>query len=78
MKQSQTCFNGNFIVTKNMGQLFSQSSKGERALTLGESEQAKLLQSLNINPIPFQTRFCQKMNACFDLPNENFNQFKQD
>ena len=72
MKQSETCFNGDFNVTKNMGQLFSKSSKGRAALTLGEGEQADMLRKLMINPVPFQTRFCSSMNACFDLPNPNY------
>ncbi|TPH14618.1 acetoacetate decarboxylase family protein [Litorilituus lipolyticus] len=72
MKQSETCFNGNFNVTKNMGQLLSKASKGQAALMLGEGEQADTLRELMINPVPFQTRFCSGMNACFDLPNPNY------
>jgi hypothetical protein len=72
MKQSETSFKGLFNVTKNLKQLFSKEEHGKAALTLGDGEQADLLRSLNINPVPFQTRYCSNMNACFDLPNPHY------
>jgi hypothetical protein len=72
MKQSATCFKGEFNVTKNLGQLFG-TGKGDIALTLGQGNQAELLHALKINPVPFQTRYCANMNACFDLPNTDYN-----
>jgi len=72
MKQSETCFKGSFNVTKNLGQLFGMADYEHTALTLGKGEQADLLRSLQINPVPFQTRYCERMNACFDLPNPKF------
>lgn len=75
IKQSKTCFKGDFNVTKNLGQLFGKENKGNNtdiALTLGSGEHADVLRSLKINPVPFQTRYCKSMDACFDLPNSKF------
>lgn len=47
-------------------------SEGDVALTLGSGPFADKLKQLNIDPVPFQTRYCASMSACFDLPNQDF------
>ena len=72
--QSQTCFEGNFNVTKFMDRLWSKGGSCNRSyLTIGQGPHADLLRSLDIELQPFQLRYAPHMNACFDLPNPDFN-----
>ncbi len=71
--RSKTCFNGEFRVRKNTSQLFKRSRTGTgQYLELGSGAYADQLRVLDIDPEPLQLRFTPSMNACFDLPDENF------
>jgi len=71
--QSQTCFNGEFKVTKHMDQLFKKGATPDREyLKIGDTPSGKVLKELEIDSHPFQFRYAQTMNACFDLANPNF------
>ena len=71
--QSQTCFQASFNINKNMSQLFKKNS-GRRYgnLLLGKGVYADQLRELELEGMPFQTRYAESMNACFDLPNEEY------
>lgn len=67
--KSQTCFQGIFRVNKFMKSLSTpRVSPKDTYLKIGNSESAKILQTLEIEEQPFQTRFAISMNSCFDLP----------
>jgi hypothetical protein len=69
--RSRTCFEGDFTVTTNAELLWKQRRPVDRpALRLGDSPRADALKSLDLDPTPFQLRFCPSMNSCFDLPLE--------
>lgn len=71
--QSQTCFQATFNINKNMSQLFKRCrGEGAAELILGKGRYADQLRALNLESTPFQTRYAKSMNACFDLPNEDF------
>jgi len=73
IKQSETCFKADFNVNKNMSRLWKSAvNQEEVALELGSGPYAEMLKYLDIDPIPFQTRYAADMNACFDLPNPNY------
>lgn len=66
--KAQTNFKGNFEVNKHMGLLFNKGKKSDSPLlTLGDSPRAAILKQLEIEESVFQTRWCAKMEACFDL-----------
>lgn len=68
--QSETNFTGDFYLTKNVGQLLSshQPALKSSSFTWLGSSAGKIIQELDINPTPFQTRYCDKMQSTFDLP----------
>jgi 2-dehydropantoate 2-reductase len=68
--QNRTDFRATFNVKKNMQLLFKKDVKPERpCIELGDTSFAPLLKRLEIEEIPFQTRYGEHMSACFDLPN---------
>ena len=71
--QSQTAFKGNFNVNKFMSRLWQHDDdKADSVLSIGEGPQGDLLRSLGIESRPFQFRYSHSMNACFDLPNDDY------
>ncbi len=67
--QSETNFKATFNVNKHMNLLFKKSLKPDRTyLELGQSKSAKFLHDLEMEEHPFQTRYAEGMNSCFDLP----------
>lgn len=71
--QSQTCFKGDFAVTKHMELLFKKNVKPDREwLKLSDTPSGRVLKNLDIEPYPFQFRFAKHLSSCFDLPNPNF------
>jgi len=46
--------------------------KADSVLSIGEGPQGDLLRSLGIESRPFQFRYSHSMNACFDLPNDDY------
>jgi hypothetical protein len=70
--RSRTCFEGDFTVTTKAELLWKKGRPAEPpVLRLGDSHRADALRSLNIEPTPFQLRYCASMNSCFDLPLES-------
>jgi 2-dehydropantoate 2-reductase len=68
--QNRTDFRATFNVKKNMQLLFKKDLKAEKpCIELGSTSFAPLLKGLEIEEIPFQTRYAEHMSACFDLPN---------
>ncbi len=71
--QSETCFKASFTINKNLNRLWnSQVKSNEVALKLGSGTYAEMLKGLEIDPIPFQTRYAASMSACFDLPKPDY------
>lgn len=71
--KSRTCFLGEFQVNKYMKTLLKPGLRPEREwLKIGPGKDAAILRDLGIEPHPFQFRYTQSMNACFDLPIEGF------
>jgi len=70
--QSPTQFKGSFNVNKYMDRLWTSGGDDPGVLTIGAGPSGDMLRSLNIEPQPFQFRYASQMNACFDLPNENY------
>ncbi|MCS1350849.1 acetoacetate decarboxylase family protein [Mechercharimyces sp. CAU 1602] len=69
--KSETHFKGNFHVQKNMKSLWQTGGKVENPiLKIGDSPSGKVLQELEIEEVPFQTRYTKSMNSCFDLAKE--------
>lgn len=68
--RGKTAFKGDFQVKKYMKNLFSPLELGvvSPCLTLGNGPHAQLLKKLQIDPRPFQFRYCPNMQSCFDLP----------
>jgi hypothetical protein len=66
--QSPTAFIGDFVFYKNSTNLFKPDHHSKPAITLGKGPFADMLRKLNIESSPFQTRFCDDFNACFDFP----------
>jgi len=65
---STTQFEGQFNITKNMSTLFKKSSKTNvSTLKIGKGPKADQLRALKIETEAFQFRYCESMNACFDL-----------
>ena len=68
--QNRTDFRATFNVKKNMHLLFRKGAKAENpCIELGDTSFAPMLKRLDIEEIPFQTRYAEHMSACFDLPN---------
>ncbi len=69
LQKSQTNFKGDFNINSNLSRLWS---KGQKAATpiliLGDSPRAQVLKDLQVEAVPFQTRYTKSMNSCFDLP----------
>lgn len=72
LKQSETCFKATFNVTKHMNRLLKGGGEDPKVLVLGNGLYADKLRALDIEPQPFQFRYASTMNACFDLPNTNY------
>ncbi|MDF2179302.1 acetoacetate decarboxylase family protein [Aliiglaciecola sp. CAU 1673] len=71
--QSRTCFTGEFEVNKYLSKLWTPKPAGDTPfLTLGEGPFAERLRALEIDGQPFQTRYCDDMQACFDLANADY------
>lgn len=74
LARSYTTFEGDFHLNTRLGGLFSrvptvnQGPAPAGGLRLGDSPHADVLRKLDVEATPFQTRFAQSMNACFDLP----------
>ena len=69
--KSRTCYRGEFQVRTHPGALLGARRHTDRpALVLGDSPRADTLRALEIEPEPFQVRYCPSMNSCFDLPLE--------
>jgi hypothetical protein len=72
LKQSTTQFSASFNVNKYIDRLWKTNRDDPQVLTLGKGPYGDMLRKLDIDPNPFQFRYSQKMNACFDLPNEDY------
>lgn len=71
--QSQTAFKGTFAMNKHMDRLWRKDNpKDDTYLKIGSGPQGDLLRALNIESQPFQFRYTPSMNACFDLPNDDY------
>ena len=71
--KSQTNFKGDFAVTTNPSLLWKKDQKAESpALKLGAGPRAEKLRGLKIEEVPFQFRYAEGMNSCFDLPLESW------
>jgi hypothetical protein len=71
--QSETGFQGDFRVNKNMDLLFKKDKQPPvDYLTTGDGPSARVLRDLEIEAFPFQLRYCPGMNSCFDLPNPEY------
>lgn len=70
--QSPTQFKGTFNVTKHMNKLWKKGGEDPGYLTIGQGPYADMLRELEIDPQPFQFRYTHHMNACFDLPNTDY------
>ena len=75
---SRTHFNGHFKVIKNMSLLLGiGKTPAAPPIKLEVSPSARTLLDLEIDPRPFQFRFCPSMSACFDLPHVNYSPHSQ-
>ena len=70
--QSPTQFKAQFNVNKFMQRLWQTGGEDPGILQIGKGPYGDMLSSLDIEPQPFQFRYSDYMNACFDLPNEDF------
>jgi hypothetical protein len=72
LARSYTTFEGDFHMNTRLSGLLSRAptvnDAGAEGIRLGDSPHADVLRGLNLEATPFQTRFAQSMNACFDLP----------
>ena len=69
LQKSQMSFIGNFNMNSNFSLLWNKGIKTDTSvLKLGDSPRAAALTELQIEQIPFQTRFANSMNSCLDLP----------
>ncbi|MDR1393740.1 MAG: acetoacetate decarboxylase family protein [Bifidobacteriaceae bacterium] len=71
--KSQTCFQADFRITKNMAVL-ARPSRPPAApfITLGQTPGAELLKKLRIIPNPLQLRWAEHMSACFDYYDQSY------
>lgn len=68
LKRARTSFQATFAVTKNAKTLFYSNAKPDRTyIEIGNTKSAEMLNHLEIAPLPFQFRYAEHMNACFDL-----------
>ena len=72
LKQSTTQFSASFNVNKYIDRLWKTNNDDPQVLIFGKGPYGDMLRKLDIDPNPFQFRYSQKMNACFDLPNEGY------
>ncbi|MBS7529623.1 acetoacetate decarboxylase family protein [Hazenella sp. IB182353] len=71
--QSETNFKSRFHVNKNMKALVKANMKADYTyLKIGDSPSGQILKNLEIEEMPFQTRFTKGMVSSFDLPNPNY------
>jgi hypothetical protein len=71
--QSQTCFQGNFNVTKFMPLLWKKDAKPSRTfLELGDTPSGRILREMELEAHPFQFRYAEGMSSCFDLNNPSY------
>lgn len=71
--QSETNFKGSFQVNKHLDLLFQKDKKPNRNfLKIGGGRIGEMLQRLDIEEHPFQTRYCPSMVSCFDLPDPSY------
>ncbi len=68
--QFKTHFKGVSQNTTNWNVLIrpKKVAKDLRCLELGDSPLAETLKTLKINPVPFQTRYCNDLKSCLFLP----------
>ena len=67
--KSQMSFKGDFNMNSNFSSLWNKGTKTDTpVLKLGDSPRAATLVELQIEQVPFQTRFANSMNSCLDLP----------
>ncbi|MFI8685849.1 acetoacetate decarboxylase family protein [Rossellomorea sp. NPDC077527] len=74
MIQSQTNFQGDFVIQKNLRKLFTKENKTS-AIKIGNSSSAERLKKLQIEEEPLQVRYSNNMNSCFHLPNKEYSSF---
>jgi hypothetical protein len=73
LRQSETSFKGDFKMVKHMDRLFkSGGTPQEQYLEIFDTPSGRVLRELDIDPNPFQFRYCSSMSSCFDLPKKNF------
>lgn len=72
LKQSTTKFKATFTVNKAMSKLWQTTGHDPQVLTIGAGPYGDMLRQLDIDPCPFQFRYAKHMNACFDLPNDDY------
>ncbi|WP_164931604.1 acetoacetate decarboxylase family protein [Longirhabdus pacifica] len=71
--QSETNFKADFNMNKYMKKLWNKNNKpNHEFLKLSDTPSGKLLQQLEMEQHPFQTRFAEGMNSSFDLSNPNY------
>lgn len=70
--QSSTQFKSTFNVIKNISTLWSNNQQDSGVLTIGTGPYGDMLRKLKIEPKAFQFRYTNNMNACFDLPNTDY------
>jgi hypothetical protein len=71
--KSCTRFKGDFNLTTNPSLLWKKGQRTEKpALKLGSCSRADVLRELQIEEAAFQFRYAESMNACFDLPLEEW------
>ncbi|MCP3942115.1 MAG: acetoacetate decarboxylase family protein [Desulfobacteraceae bacterium] len=74
--KSETNFKARFNINKYMDLLFKKGATPDRTyLKIGDSPSAQVLNDLEIEKHPFQFRFAEGMNSCFDLPDPDFKEF---
>ena len=71
--ESETNFQGTFNVNKFPALLFKKDVVPDRTyLTIGDTPSGRVLEELEIEPHPFQTRYAKTMCSAFDLANPEY------
>jgi hypothetical protein len=71
--RARTCYDGTFQVRKRMDLLWRKGLAADRpSLVLADVPEAEVLRSLEMEPVPFQTRYAATMSSCFDLPDAGY------
>lgn len=70
--KSQAWFEGDFAVNIFTGQLFRHTAPARKYIEIGNSKTGRLLNALEIEEHPFQTRFSSDLNSAFDLPLDGY------